>query len=589
MKINFAAALSLSLLSFCASANVARVPLSSSHAGINIKSISPNEIVLELALDTLNLKDVKMRGKTFVEIESSVLTKQFGRGTPNLPVFTKLIQVPAGMTARIEASDFDTQEINLSDYGVSDQIVPTQESVSKSAKTSRFFYNSAAYTGNDFRAEPLAMIEDLGLLRNVRLARIQVSPFEYNPSQGLLKIRNHIRATIKFEANQFVAALNHNYDANNFTQLLNGVIGAQHSLFVRAESPTYVIVSPRRFEKDLQRFVTWKSQTGYKVIQAYTDMREVGTTNTQIRSYLKNLFMNPPAGYSPQQFILFVGDVAEIPTFIGANEEHATDFLYGEYTDDVLPDAFYGRFSASTSADLNAIIDKTLAYEMRTLPDLRYLSRATMVAGDDSAHMDWSNGQINYGVNKYFNSTNGITNLTYLQPEPSNAPYSAKIIADISAGVGFANYTAHCSADGWAWPSFTHSDLPRLTNTDRYGVWIGNCCQSSSFDEDSFAEAAVRLPKKGAVGYIGASNYSYWDEDYWWAVGFKPIVPQPDYSAENVGVYDQLFTKNNPISKMSQIVFVGNLAVEASTSTRKKYYWEVYNVMGDPSLDVRFH
>lgn len=589
MKINFAAALSLCLFSFYASANTAVVPLSSSRAGINIKSISSNEIVLELALDTLNLKDVKMRGKTFVEIESSVLTKQFGRGTPNLPVFTKLIQVPAGMTARIETSDFDTQEINLSDYGVSDQIVPTQESVSKSAKTTQFFYNSAAYTENSFRAEPIALVEDLGLLRNVRLARVQVSPFEYNPSLGLLKVRNHIRATIKFQANQFVSALNHNYDANSFTQLLNGVIGAQQPLFVRAESPTYVIVSPRRFEKDLQRFVDWKTKSGYKVIQAYTDQREVGTTNTQIQSYLKNLFLNPPAGYSPQQFILFVGDVAEIPTFVGVSAEHATDFQYGEYTDDVLPDAFYGRFSASTSSDLNAILDKTLAYEMRTLPDLRYLSRATMVAGDDSGHMDWSNGQINYGVNKYFNSTNGITNLTYLQPEPSNSPHAPKIKADISAGVGFANYTAHCSAAGWAGPSFTHSDLPRLTNTDRYGVWVGNCCQSSSFDEDSFAEAAVRLPRKGAVGYIGASNFSYWDEDYWWAVGFKPIVSQPDYSAENVGVYDQLFTKANPISNMSQIVFAGNLAVEASTSSRKKYYWEVYNVMGDPSLDVQFH
>ncbi|EKD84080.1 MAG: hypothetical protein ACD_39C00259G0002 [uncultured bacterium] len=28
----------------------------------------------------------------------------------------------------------------------------------------------------------------------------------------------------------------------------------------------------------------------------------------------------------------------------------------------------------------------------------------------------------------------------------------------------------------------------------------------------------------------------------------------------------------------------GNLAVEASSSSRKQYYWEVYHLMGDPSL-----
>lgn len=589
MKFKFAAALSLSLFSFYVGANTAQVSLSNTSRGIVVKSISPTELVMDFSLDGIKLIDVKMNGKTFVQIESSVLTKQFGRGKPNLPVFTKLIQIPAGMTARIEASIGETQEISFAEYGVSQQIVPAQESVSKSAKSTQFFFDKAAYTGNGFRPEKIASIEDLGLLRNVRLARLQISPFEYNPAQGTLKIRNHIRTTIKFEASQFVAALNDRYDANSFTELLNGVIGVQQPLFQRVETPTYVIVSPRRFQGDLQRFVNWKRKSGYQILEAYLDQPEVGGTNESIKAYLKNLFFNPPPGFSPQQFILFVGDVAEIPSFTGTTDSHATDLPYGEYTGDFLPDVFYGRFSASNSSDLNAIIDKTLAYEMRTLPHLNFLSQATMVAGRDGGHEIWSNGQINYGVKNYFNDSNKITSKSYFQPESPNSPHDPEIIADISAGVGFANYTAHCNSSGWAGPSFTHSDLSKLTNTDRYGVWIGNCCQSSSFDEDSFAEAALRLPKKGSVGYIGASDYSYWDEDYWWAVGFKPLVTEPEYNPANVGVYDRLFAKTNPISKLSQIVFVGNLAVQESTSTLKDYYWEVYNVMGDPSLDVQFH
>ena len=35
---------------------------------------------------------------------------------------------------------------------------------------------------------------------------------------------------------------------------------------------------------------------------------------------------------------------------------------------------------------------------------------------------------------------------------------------------------------------------------------------------------------------------------------------------------------------MGQVNYAGNLAVSASTTSRKKYYWETYNLVGDPSV-----
>jgi hypothetical protein len=32
------------------------------------------------------------------------------------------------------------------------------------------------------------------------------------------------------------------------------------------------------------------------------------------------------------------------------------------------------------------------------------------------------------------------------------------------------------------------------------------------------------------------------------------------------------------------MIVAGNLGVEASSSTRKTYYWEIYHLMGDPSF-----
>jgi hypothetical protein len=95
--------------------------------------------------------------------------------------------------------------------------------------------------------------------------------------------------------------------------------------------------------------------------------------------------------------------------------------------------------------------------------------------------------------------------------------------------------------------------------------------------------------KKGAIGFIGCSNDSYWDEDYYWSVGAGDISSSPTYANTGLGAFDRLFhTHSESPSEwyytLGQINFAGNLAVSASTSSRKKYYWETYNVIGDPSL-----
>ena len=77
---------------------------------------------------------------------------------------------------------------------------------------------------------------------------------------------------------------------------------------------------------------------------------------------------------------------------------------------------------------------------------------------------------------------------------------SAANIADVSAGVRFANYTAHCGSSGWSDPSFENSDVNGLQNNDRFGFMIGNCCQSNKFDDNvCFGEKILRSNNKGAV------------------------------------------------------------------------------------------
>ena len=218
-----------------------------------------------------------------------------------------------------------------------------------------------------------------------------------------------------------------------------------------------------------------------------------------------------------------------------------------------------------------------------------------LVAGvDASMAPTYGNGQINYGTDYYFNALHGLTSHTYLYGSGSpitsdQSAASGAIISNVSAGVGFANYTAHCGSSGWSDPSFENSDINGLQNYDKYGVMVGNCCQSNKFDvAECFGEAIVRENNKGAVAYIGGSNNTYWDEDYWWAIGNGSISANPTYVGTGLAVYDCLMHENGEqqddwFVTTGQMIHAGNLAVTQAGGS-EQYYWEIYHVMGDPSL-----
>ena len=353
---------------------------------------------------------------------------------------------------------------------------------------------------------------------------------------------------------------------------------------------TYVIITNPIFLNTLNDFIEWKTQKGYHVIVGNT--AEIGSSTSSIKNFIENLYDNPSNSMSPPSFVLFVGDIAQVPSYNGSTGSHPTDLYYVDMSGDMIPDIFHGRFSAQNLSHLQSQINKTLEYEKYEMPDPSYLSEVLMVAGVDASYAStYGNGQINYGTDYYFNNDHGIFSHTYLYPASDGAGAAAAIIQDYNEGVGFANYTAHCSPSGWADPSFTVSDVPGLYNDHQYNLMIGNCCNSAQFDVESFGEAVLRSENNGAVGYIGGTNSTYWNEDYWWGVGNGNIVANPTYGATGPGAYDCSFHENNEDNwavANSTLMLAGNLAVVEAGGSLVDYYWEIYHNMGDPSVSTYF-
>lgn len=518
-------------------------------------------------------------------------------GHPEMPANRKLIRVPLGAEAVVTITHFEYEDIDLAKEGIMAPIYPAQPPMSKSQDMHEFMYDATAYANRGFESHELLSVDMLGILRDKRIARINFIPFRYDPVRHVLRVYHRIDFSIYFENADIAAtlALEEKYASPVFRsvnrQLLNAETSANRENFMRYPVK-YVIISDRMFESQLQDFIQWKTQKGFIVVEAYTDEQGVGGSLSSIKSYIQGLYdAGTPESPAPS-YVLFVGDIQQIPSWNNGNG--VTDRNYCEFTGDLFPEIYYGRFSAQNPVQLQPYIDKTLQYEKYTMPDPDYLNEVVMVAGMDGSHgYNWANGQINYGTINYFNPDHGITSHTYLYPQSGSN--SLQIQQNISDGVTYGNYTAHCSPNGWADPSFTISDIANLQNQDKYGVLVGNCCSSSEYQlNECFAEAIVRAENKGAVGYIGASNSTYWDEDYYFAVGVGLINQNPpSYYETTLGFYDRAFHDHGEefsewYVSTHEMIFAGNLAVTEGAPGMAMYYWDVYNIIGDPSLMVYF-
>jgi len=555
------------------------------------KNMSNDGFILQLGMSTLELKNQNTPIGDFVSLTQNQLNNIYKEGMPNVPVLTRLIEVPQNAEVTFSVLNYTEQIIRLSDYGILNPIIPATRSQSKSESSISFAKDDAIYQTNAYFNTDIARYYESGQMRATRLGRLEINPIQYNPVENTLRVLNNLEIEVRFVNSDHTAtkAIKTKYeDLFNFSSnatILNQLNYGTRELI--SQAPTHlVIVSDRMFQAQLNPFIAWKVKKGFKVTVGYTDV--IGTTTSAIKTYLQNIYQ----GATPMSFVLFVGDVAQVPAWQATG--HVTDLRYCEYTGDNLPEVYYGRFSAQSTAQLQPQIDKTLMYEQYTMPNPAYLSDVLLVAGDDSSHeMTWGNGQLWYGQNYYFTAANNTNTTTYLQPL-DNAAIHTQIINRVNAGLGYSNYTAHCGSDGWSSPSFSVSDVNGLTNNGKYGLLVGNCCQSVKFEESTcFGEAILRKANGGSIGYIGGSDYSYWDEDYWWGVGLtSSIVAQPTYAGSGRGAYDgywhQLANEVNNTSTwfttQSQMVVSGNIAVEASSSSLKQYYWEIYHLMGDPTI-----
>jgi subtilisin-like proprotein convertase family protein len=599
LAARFLLALSLLAISIVnpAQAQVRTVPLGAEKSRLTLVRQDDRSYTYTLRVGDLQAMDVSTPEGGFSRLLIPGYHSSMRIGAPQLPMMNRLCRMPYGAGARVEVVSQTSRTISLADYGIVSPLLPAQPSMPKNADPAKwpFVYNRAAYAAPRV-TQDLVRVVDLGQLRALHLGRIEVSPLEYLPAGNQIVVHDEIEFRVVFDPIDRAAeeALAERTFSPFFENIYAGIDGYrnlqdQYPDRVR-DAVTMVIITPPQFEPYLEAFAAWKTQRGFHVIEGVIGTPEVGTTKESIQAYIRALYNNPPAPYASPSFVVLVGDVDTMPTW--TLDGHASDRPYCTVDSDLMPEIYYGRLSCANPTQLQAILSKTLMYDQYTMPDPRYLGRACLIAGyDDTYAQVYCNGQVNYGTTYYFNVAHGITASAHLFPQ--SALQAAQIIQEVSDGVAFANYSAHGVETEWQSPLFTQADVNGLQNAGKYCLAVANCCQTAQFDyPECIGETFLRASDKGAIGYIGASYESFWDEDYWWSVGYRAqIVEHPTFDPEHPGAYDGLFHDHGePASNWyvvnDALVFAGNLAVTEAASGNAEYYWNIYNLLGDPSLSA---
>ena len=592
------------VLAFAPAANAMDIPLTSESTqstGIYmVKDDLANKalpsITVEASIRNLTATDVETPQGTFTNLSIPGFQHTGEIGSPQLPVMNRLIEIPMGAKLEVKVTSSRSQAFSLADFKITNRVIPRQPPHPKDGTEVPFEFDTSSYQASGIQQDKLVTIEEIGQLRHVRLALLKVAPVGYDPVEGKLEVVNDLKIEITMTGADMdeTAFIKGQYSSPFYDGVYAQTIRAESLRGMNQKddrAPCFVIVADRQFEEQLEPFVRWKTEKGFDVVSLFNDT--VGPTPSAIQAKIKDMYNNPSEGRRAPDFLLLVGDNDNLPALKGETggwSSHITDLYYSTITDDYLPDILTGRFSARTAAELAPQLAKTMTYEKFQLVDASYLQKVVMIAGWDSSHsVEWGYPQINYGLEQSFNGDHGITTQSVFLSSGAGQNEN-EIHQKVSEGAAFVNYTAHGSATSWHDPSFEISDINNLAE-GYFTFAVGNCCVTSTFQNGTcFGEAFLRAENKGAIGYIGASNNSYWDEDLWWGVGYYAIAhPNDDGAAPAIGdtsegAYDKVFNGVNTTG--AGMMVAGNLAVEQSNTSRNLYYWEIYHLLGDPSLMI---
>ncbi len=509
--------------------------------------------VIDFTLPSYQTSTVFAGGEEYLNL----IVKDYGitseAGLPSLPIISFNVCINnSEIQPEVHISRLNDSEIILAN-----KIYPFQMPWEKNLPLSdrpftinREYYNSTGKTD-----QPFVKVSEPFVIAGVKGVTVTIFPFSYNPAANKLIIIN---------SGEIELLLNHQVNAVSgksavFDNYLDNIF-VNYDGINENKGMNYLIITAPAFEITMQQFVDHKTSKGYNVAMFNTGI--TGTTTTVIKNFIQQRYDDLQ---TRPDYILLVGDVANIPAWVGSGDGNpTTDLKYAQLEGgDYFADAFIGRFSISSSTELQNAINKSIYMEsyVGTLD-----KKNIFMASTDNYQI--SEGTHNYVIDNYFDPAGYINLKLYTHTYGAT---TQQLIDALNENQVFAIYSGHGSETSWAdGPVLGQQQVRDLTNTWFPFVFSFACVTGSYQVSECFGETWLRT-YNGASTFYGSSVNSYWDED---DILERKII---------YALFEDDITRITPMFDMGKMYLVNYYGGITPTTLR---YMEMYNLMGDPSMPL---
>jgi len=544
-------------------------------ATVSIVESDVNRLVLDIAVSGVRAEDVTTPGGTFTRLSLDGAGPTVAIGEPLLPVIRELVEVPYGASPVVTVTYSDSRILALSELGIRNDLLPVQAPVIKvpgAMEAAPFDFSEERYSLDAFGPDETATLSDVQTMRGHDFVQLEVHPVRYNPARGEVEYASRIEVTVEFEGGDLAETRRRleRYSTGRFEKFADDTFINHDAFRSRYTIPLpigYLIVCYDSFTDEIAPLVAWKEQKGYHVTVVSTSDIPGGNTKENIKSYIQDAYDNWAI---PPQFVLLVGDTGQISHWVGTQTNNPSTDLYYVTMDgssDWLPDIWIGRFSCTTGSQVTNLVNKTVDYETWSLTSgTDWIKKAVFMASEDNYSV--SEGTHDYVIRQYMDPAGYYSQKLY--SHTYNAT-TAQVSAAFNDGRSLGIFSGHGNVTYWAdGPQFTATNVNNLTNTDMLPLVHSYSCLTGQFSSACFGETWTNATDKGAVVFWGSSVYSYWDED--------DVLERGAFKA----IFNEGYTWACGISHRA-LYWVYNY-YSGGGSTRR--YYEQYNVLGDPSLDI---
>ncbi len=477
-------------------------------ADVKVLSEGYGRTTLEFKLGGFELSDLVIGGKSYSKISLPGQVTYLQKGLPELPRMAASIIIPERSAMSYRIVSLEQERLTI------DPVAPSKGNLTRDIDPEQVAYTfDKFYQGNTpFPARHVELGTPF-ILRDFRGVTAYFSPFTFTPGTNELVVCKRVVVEI-YEAGP---GGGNTIDRGLPGGISNDFVDIYSTFFVNFNATKYDSISERAgrmliitadaYAGNLSPFVEWKRKKGIqtKLVRVST----IGNNSTAIKNFIQNEF---DAG--GLVWVLLVGDAADVAA--GTVLVSGGTFPYSDpsYTylrgGDWYPDAFISRFSASSAADIDNQVSRSINYERNPATGGTWYKQGVGIASAqgtpaDSTRMNWTRSLLlsyNYTlVDKIYDPNANATMVT----------------SAVNNGRSVVNYMGHGSETTWGTTGFSVSNVQALANGNMLPFINSVACLNGRFYKTGgpcFAEAWLNAGSSsnpaGAIAFYGSCTLQAW-------------------------------------------------------------------------------